>query len=332
VTSTTASDASPRRILEIATGYMAAKQLFAASRIGLFPALADGPLGVDELASRIGITPRMTRILADSLNGLGLLDRTDGVYSLAPDAAAYLTGGDADLDLAPFLAFLNGISFGHWTQFFDGTVDTTESGQLDFSGDRMGLFMGGVMTYNALHAKMLAGAFDFSGYTDMLDLGGLSSSFAVEAMKTNPNLHTTFVFDPEMLGFVTGHLTESGMDARSTVVGAATVTAQPEGNHDLVMVNHVIHRFSDEENIEILKHARAAAADGATLLLLDFFLDDDERQRAIDALHAGEYLVIDGTVVWPESEVNQWFAQSGWKAVETIALEGSPRVIVAQAI
>jgi hypothetical protein len=151
-------------------------------------------------------------------------------------------------------------------------------------------------------------------------------------MKTSPNLHTTFVFDPEMLGFVTGHLAESGMDSRSTVVGAATVSAQPEGSHDLVMVNHVIHRFTADENIGILKHARAAAADGATLLLLDFVLDDDDRQRAIDGLHAGEYLVIDGTVVWPESEVNGWLAQSGWRPVETLELEGSPRVVVAHAI
>lgn len=332
MTSTTHDGASPSRILDIATGYMAAKTLFAASRVGLFGALADRPLGVDELATGIGITPRMTRILADSLNGLGLLERAGGRYSLAPDAEAYLTGADADLDLAPFLAFLGGISFPHWEQYFDGTVDTTEPGQLDFSGDRMGTFMGGVMTYNALHAKMLARAFDFSPFTDMLDLGGLSSAFAVEAMQTAPNLRTTFVFDPEMLGFVTGHLAETGMDARSTVVGAATVTAEPAGSHDLVMVNHVLHRFSADENVQILTHARAAAGDGATLLLLDFYLDDDERQRAIDGLHAGEYLVIDGTVVWPESEVDAWLVRSGWKHVDTLALEGSPRVIVARAV
>ena len=332
MTSTTHDGSSPSRIVDIATGYMAAKTLFAASRIGLFPALAGGPLGVDELASRIGVTPRMTRILADALNGLGLLERSGGRYTLAPDAAAYLTGADSDLDLAPFLAFLNGISFGHWTEYFDGTVDTTEPGQLDFSGERMGTFMGGVMTYNALHAKMLARAFDFSPFTDMLDLGGLSSAFAVEAMKTAPNLRTTFVFDPEMLGFVTGHLAESGMDARSTVVGAATVTAEPQGSHDLVMVNHVLHRFTADENVQILTHARAAAAEGATLLLLDFYLDDDERQRAIDGLHAGEYLVIDGTVVWPESEVDAWLVRTGWKHVDTLALEGSPRVIVARAV
>ena len=66
--------------------------------------------------------------------------------------------------------------------------------------------------------------------------------------------------------------------------------------------------------------------------MLDFFLDDEPKQRAIDALHAGEYLVIDGTVVFPESEVRQWLEGSGGRPIETIALPGCPRVLVAEAV
>ncbi len=97
------------------------------------------------------------------------------------------------------------------------------------------------------------------------------------------------------------------------------------------MINHVIHRFTAEQNRVILANARAAARAGATLLLLDFLLDDDERQRPIDALHAGEYLVIDGTVVYPESEVTAWLTAAGWRQREVLALPGSP-VIVAEAV
>ena len=53
------------------------------------------------------------------------------------------------------------------------------------------------------------------------------------------------------------------------------------------MVNHVVHRFDAKQNAEILRNARSAAAPGATLLLLDFFLDDDAVQRPIDALVSG---------------------------------------------
>ncbi|MFD8614151.1 methyltransferase dimerization domain-containing protein [Streptomyces sp. NPDC059631] len=322
--------ATPDRIVGIATGYMGAKQLFAAARTGLFRALAEGERDVPALASATGLSERMARILADAMNGLGLLERRDGRYRLAPDAAAYLTG-DGDLDLHPFLAFLNEISYGHWLQF-DTTVDTTEPGELKMDDDRWKAFMAGVMRYNTLHAAMLARSFDFTPFRSLLDLGGLSPDFAIGALKANPALTARFVFDPASTDAVTGALAAAGVADRATVEPAPTDTADPGGEHDLVMVNHVIHRFTAEQNRAILTAARAAAAPGATLLLLDFLLDDDERQRSIDALHAGEYFVIDGTVVYPASEVEEWLTAAGWRPREVLALPGSPRVVVAEAV
>ncbi|MGW4403911.1 methyltransferase [Nonomuraea sp. NPDC004702] len=323
---------TPDPIVAIATGYMGAKQLFAASRIGLFEALADGERSAGEIATATGVTPRMARILADSMAGLGLLTRTDGRYALGADAAGYLAGRkSSELDLGPFLTFLNQISYGHWLQF-DTTVDTTEPGVLDTSGDRWGTFMAGVMTYNSLHARMLGGAFDFTGFRSLLDLGGLSSAFAFEALRANPGLRASFVYDPTFADSITQQVAEAGFADRAEVTGVPTDTATPAGPYDLVMVNHVIHRFGVEQNRAILRNARAAAAPGARLLLLDFFLDDDAEQRAIDALHAGEYLVIDGTVVYEESQVRAWLDEAAWKPVDKLALPGSPRVIVAEAV
>lgn len=319
---------TPECIVDIAIGYMGAKQLFAASRIGLFHALADGERSAAELASATGVSEPMVRILADAMNAKGLLDRRDGRYSLAADAAEYLAGDDS---LDPFLTFLNQISYGHWLQF-DGTVDTGKPGDLQMDEARWGTFMAGVMRYNALHAAMLARGFDFAGYRSMLDLGGLSPEFAIGAMRANPDLRVRFVFAPMSTQGITDALAAAGLTGRATVEPAPTETAAPGGEHDVVMVNHVIHRFSAEQNRAILANARAAAAPGATLLLLDFFLDDDERQRPIDALHAGEYFVIDGTIVYPEAEVRGWLEAAGWRPREVLALPGSPRVLVAEAV
>jgi hypothetical protein len=323
----TTTPATPERIVDIAVGYMAAQQLFAANRIGLFPALAAGPLSAAELASRTGRPEKITRILGDALSSLGLLSRVDGRYALTPDTAAYL-GGEG-LNLAPFLTFLETISYPHWQQFAH-TADTGEPGELDLTGDRWDTFLGGVMVYNALHARMLVRAFDFTGVKNLLDLGGLSASFALEALRANDVLRATLVYDPRSVPSVTEAV--ASFADRVSVSGAPTAEAQPEGEFDLVMVNHVLHRFSVDENRAILRHARAAAAPGARLLLLDFFLDDDAVPRPLDALHAGEYLVIDGTVVYPEAEVRGWLSDAGWRPVDRLTLPGSPRVLVAEAV
>jgi hypothetical protein len=323
----TTTPATPERIVDVAVGYMAAQQLFAANRIGLFRALAAGPLSAAELAERTSRPETITRILGDALASLDLLSRVDGRYALTPDTAAYL--GDPGLDLAPFLTFLETISYPHWQQF-PHTTDTGRPGELDLAGDRWNTFLGGVMVYNALHARMLADTFDFGGFKNLLDLGGLSAAFASEALRANDVLHATFVYNPRSVPSVTEAVAEFA--GRASVIGAPTPDAEPAGEFDLVMVNHVVHRFSVEENRAILRHARAAAAPGARLLLLDFFLDDDAAPRRLDALHAGEYLVIDGTVVHPEAAVRSWLSEAGWRPVDRLTLPGSPRVLVAEAV
>ncbi|MER7081447.1 O-methyltransferase [Saccharopolyspora kobensis] len=320
---------TPERIVDIAIGYMGAKQLFAAARTGIFRELAAGERSMEQLAAGTGLSEQTARILADGMNALGLLDRHDGRYRLAPDAAEFLSG-EGETDLHPFLAFLNEISFGHWSQF-DATVDTAEPGDLRMDEGRWATFMAGVMRYNALHAAMLARGFDFAPYRDMLDFGGLSPAFAIGAMRANPELSVRFAFAPDFTDGITGALESAGLSGRARIDPAPTDTADPGGAHDIVMLNHVIHRFSAEQNRAILGRARAAAQDGATLLLLDFLLDDDERQRGIDALHAAEYLVIDGTVVYPAAEVFGWLRETGWQPREVLELPGSPRVIVAAA-
>lgn len=322
---------TPEAIVDIAIGFMGAKQLFAASRVGLFAALADGPLDGEALAAATGVPARQARILADSMAAQGLLTRTDGRYALEPDAAAFLTGDRAQLDLAPFLAFLGSTSYPQWLGY-DATVDTDAPGVLELDESGWGDFLAGVMRYNELHAAMLGEAFDFSPYRSALDLGGLSPAFALQALTANPDLRVRFVFDPAFADDVRQTVAAAGFGERTTVEGAATETAEPGGDHDLVFVNHVIHRFDDARNRAIFRNARAAAADGATLLVLDFFLDDDPRQRKIDALHAGEYYNIDGTVVYPEATVRDWLADAGWRAERTVALPGSPRILVATAV
>lgn len=319
------------RILDIATGYMAAKQLFEASRIGLFAALADGDRSAAQLAGATGVSERIARILADAMAAKGLLVRAEGRYALQPDAAAYLIGDASAIDLAPFLTFLSEISYPHWLQFTH-TVDTSQPGDLQMDDARWATFMAGVMTYNRLHGQEFGRLVDLSAATTVLDFGGLSAAFAIEAMKAHPALRTTFVYAPGFEEGVAGALAEAGLAERASVEIGDTATATPEGRYDAVFVNHVIHRFSSDENRRILRNVRAAAADGAILTVLDFFLDDDDEQRAIDVLHAAEYLVIDGTVVYPESEVRSWLADAGWEVRDRVALPGSPRALIATAV
>jgi hypothetical protein len=321
---------SPSRILDLATGYMAAKQLFAAARIGLFPAVQAGATTVDAIAAATGHAPRQVEILADAMAAQGLLRRDQGHYAVEPDAAYYLAG-QGDLDLTAFLNFLNQVSYRQFLGY-DHTVDSDEPGHLDVDPAGWDAFMAGVNQYNALHAYWLAESFDASGFRRALDFGGFIAGFSVELMKRHPDLTTRFVFPADDVAAIQAQVEAAGLADRATVEAGDTATAIPGGDHDLVLALHVIHRFTPDQNQAILSHLRASAAPGATLVIFDFFLDDSPAQRALDARHAGEYYNIDGTVVWNQATVTGWLDAAGWRFDRFIDVPGSPRALVATAV
>jgi hypothetical protein len=77
---TSQSAPSPQPIFDLATGFMRAKHLFVAGELGIFEKLADGPATLEELASMLGTPRRTTRIIADAVTTLGLLERHGDKY------------------------------------------------------------------------------------------------------------------------------------------------------------------------------------------------------------------------------------------------------------
>ncbi|GAA3004624.1 acetylserotonin O-methyltransferase [Actinokineospora diospyrosa] len=324
----TNSPVDPSPLAKVASGFMAAKQFFAASELGVFAALADGPATSAAVAESAGVPERSARILLDAMVGLELLTYADGQYTNTAATSAYLAGGEG-LDLRPWLAFWDALSYPHWLGYTD-SMRTAQPQPFDMGGERMETFMGGVQTYNSLHAQQLAEVYDFTKHENLLDLAGLSTAFLDEAHKRNPKLRGAFVSTDMMLQMAKGGA-PAGFDEFVEFVEADPLTTEVPGHYDSVLLEHVLHRFTPEENKTILTRARAAVDAGATLLVLDFLLDAADGRR-LDPVLAGEYLVIDGTVVYPEDEVKGWLEATGWRWVETRPVPGSPRVIIAEAV
>ena len=321
---------SPAAIVGAATGFMAAKQLFAASEIGLFETLASGPLTATELAKALNLPERSCRIVADAMTALGLLTIHHDRYDNDEAAAAYLSGRDDTLDLRPHLAFWNTISYPHWGSYTDAVRECMPA-PLDLTGGSEATFFGGVQAYNGAHALMLAEHYDFAPHRRILDLSGLSGAFLAEALRHNPALTGTFFAEPGDGRVRPRRPPRHRPRADRPCPGEPLTGALPTG-HDLVLLEHVVHRFDEADNRRLLARAREVVEPGARLLILDFYLTDGAPDRSLDALMAGEYLVIDGTVVYPESEVRAWLDETGWRWIETRPLPGSPRVLIAEAV
>jgi SAM-dependent methyltransferase len=322
----------PDSIFQIASGFMAAKHLFVANEVGLFAALAAGASTLDELGSRTGIARSRLRILADAMVVLGLVERRGDRYRNGPVATAFLGGGDTSADLRPFLRFWDRLSYPTWIKFEEAVRTGRGQTSLSFSEEDQRIFSEGVEALQVGPAHALPGAYDFSGHKRVLDVGGGTGSWLLAILQRYPELTGTLFELPMAAAVARQRLVDYPAGNRAeVVVGDFFSDPIPEG-HDVVLIANVIHLFSPERNVHLLRRIRERVPGGARLLLVDFWTDPTHTEPSLAALLAGEFLVITGEGdVYSDEEVTGWLEGTGWRTLDRRTVTGPVSVVVAEA-
>jgi len=321
---------TPESILQVASGFMASKHLFVANEIGLFDKLAPGPATLDELAEFTGIARPRVRILADALVALGLIERDGDKYQNGPAAAAFLSGA-GPADLRPLLRFWNHLAYPMWTKLESAIRTGQGQGTMQLSGEQQRIFSEGVEAIQAPPAMALPTAYDFGRHRRVLDLGGGTGSWLIALLGHYPALEGTLFELPNAAAIAQRRLARDPGARRAQVVAGDFLKEPIPGGHDAVLIANVMHLFSAEHNLELLRRTRAHVPDGARLLLADFWTDAKHTQPFFAALLAAEFFVITGEGdVYSEEEARGWLQKSGWRAVERKPLAGPISLLVAE--
>jgi 2-polyprenyl-3-methyl-5-hydroxy-6-metoxy-1,4-benzoquinol methylase len=309
---------------------MAAKHLFAASELGLFEALADSPATLEALAARCGLTPRATRISADAMVALGVLEHDGDAYRNTPVAAAFLSGR-TPADLRPLLKFWDKVSY---PINFASALSTGPSQDLSkVSGEIQAVAQAGIAAATAGPLRALIATVKLSDRRRLLDVGGGNGSWSIGLAHANPHLHATVVDLPTVIPIAEEKIAKAGL---STRIGARAVNALrdslPSG-HDVCLVANLIHYFRPEDNRTLLRNVRAAVDPGSRLLVADFWTDRTHTQPLMAALMAGEFAAHEKHGdVYSVEEGRAWMDETGWRFTGHESLAGPFSLIVAEAV
>jgi hypothetical protein len=312
---------------------MAAKQLFAASEIGLFEALADGPAGLEELADKTAVPQRTVGIVAAAMVSLGLIDQEGSRYRNGEAAATFLAGKPGH-DVRPVLRFFNSISYPLWERLADAVHIGEDQAQFGkFDREQQQIFSGGVEALTAPVAASLTAAYDFSGHKQLLDVGGGTGSFLLAVLRAYPALRGTLFELPGACAVARQRLSAEPEGKRIDIIeGDMFKTPLPAG-HDVLLVANTVHVLSPLRNLDLMRKMRATAQSGARLLLVDLWMNPTHTEPPIAALMSGEFLVMGGEgQAYSEQEADHWLQQTGWRKHERMPLAGASSVIVAEAV
>jgi SAM-dependent methyltransferase len=323
---------SPDRIFQLAQGFMASKHLFAASELGLFEALGEGPVDLAGLAARTGLTARTARISADAMVALGLLQRQADRYANTPVAAAFLTGATS-ADMRPLLKFWDQLSYPAWTDLAGALGRGRPARQVfDIDEKLVPIMSAGIEAATAGACRALPQAAGLPPASRVLDIGGGTGSWAIALAQADPNLTGTVLELPEVAAVAEERLRTAGVSSRISVVAGNLLTDDLPHGHNGFLLANVAHYFTPETNQSILRTIRAVAEPGARLLLADFWTDSTHTQPLPAALMAGEFAIhVNDGDVYSVEEGAAWLGATGWSYTGTAPLAGPISLVTAEA-
>jgi SAM-dependent methyltransferase len=320
---------APDLILRLATSFMATRYLMAAVEVGMFEVLGDTPLDLDALASRIAVPKRTTRICADAMVALGLLERDGPLYRNGPAADAFLSGR-GPRDLRPFLRSMDRI-YPAWAEFTDATRTGQGPGyitRLDPEAQRV--YSAGVESVSTGSARALAESYEFGQHRRLLDLGGGTGSFLVPILERHPAIECGLFELPQVVPLARENLKAHKSDGRVQFYGGDLLRDQLPTGYDAFLLANVVHIFTPEHNRDLLERLHASAPSGARLLLVDFWTDPTHTQPFFAAIMAGQFLMSGGEGdVYSEDEMRDMLADTGWVMSGRRPLTGPASLVVA---
>lgn len=267
-----------RALFDLCAGFVYSQVLFACVRLDLFPTLRAGPLSVETLAARLGLTPeRATRLLkaAASLDLIAVLP--DGHYALADLGAALLGNPSVAAmiehhamlyaDLADPVALLQSESgptrlSGYWPYAQAAEPDAADA-------DAVAGYSGLMAASQALIAEDVLDAYPLAGHACLMDLGGGEGAFVTAAAHRHPQLGLMLFDLPAVAVRAETRLAADGLRPRVACHGGSFFAdALPRGA-DIISLVRIVHDHDDARVATLLRAAHAALPPGGTLLIAE---------------------------------------------------------------
>jgi O-methyltransferase/methyltransferase family protein len=325
---------TPARIAQLGQGFRETKALHSAVELGVFAALAQGPLDLAALRGQIGIHQRGARDFFDTLVALGLLERdANGCYANVPAAERYLVAGSPTY-IGGLLDHVRVHEYPVWN-FLTRALQT---GEPQSPAGAVGLypalyadpaaldtFIGGMSGGSALVAEALVAKFPWQGYRTLIDVGSAEGCVPVQIAQRHAHIvGGGFDLAPVAAKFE-NYVRAHGLSHRLQFY-PGDFLADELPACDVLIMGRVLHNWDLPTKQMLLKKAHEALRGGGALIVYERFIDDARRESAAGLLASLNMLVMTaGGFDYSGADCIGWMREAGFKdmRIERLTLDQS---------
>jgi SAM-dependent methyltransferase len=306
------------RLQRFARAYCESAVLFSAIDLELFTRIAQGADTEQKLASAIGISALQVQRLVTVALAMKLIEIDGDRLSNAPDASRFLVK-DQPGYAADWLTFTRS-DVPEWfrlTEHLQRQEEPTTLGMYEnLTVEEARRYHAATYSIGAGAARRFSRLVDLSGRRKLLDLGGGSGAYSIQAVKTFPELSAVVLDLPPVTEITKEYVKRNSVEARvTTLPGDFTRTAFPNDVDVVLMASNL--PIYDESVIQlVVKKVHAALLPGGEFHLVGEMLDDD-RSGPLDAALWGmnEALCHSGGKAHTIAQCIGYFKQAGFTRV-----------------
>ena len=338
----TAPESAADQLLQLCLGYIPAICLNVAAKLSVAELLAEGPKTADEIAAARDVDADALYRVLRALSAFGVFQEA-ALRRFTQTPASDLLRADHPRSLRPFVVFFpDPLHFRAYAHLMH-SVKTGETAAgpafgrplFDFFKDdpeESAIFNAAMVNITQMFIPAILEAYDFGQTRLLADIGGGHGSVLASVLQRYPDMKGILFDLPHVVAGAAPYLQSMGVAERCTIVAGDFFESAPAGADTYIMKN-IIHDWSDEKALTILKNTRAALEqrrENGKLLLLELVVppgNDPHLSKLADI----EMLVLPGGRERTEEEYRRLLSSGGFRLTRIVPTQSGQAVIEALA-
>jgi ubiquinone/menaquinone biosynthesis C-methylase UbiE len=288
-----------------------------ASSLGIFEAVRNGGKSSSEIGNAIDVDARSAKILLDALVPLGYLKEKNGRYSATPVSRSFFS--DSPVRMNDIFELYSGLF-----QFLRShQQEAVKSGKpqinvfewFNQNPKMWDLFHSFEMSIAKTIEKDIVSKVKFDPAAKrLLDVGGGHGLYSIMLCKSHPRLNATVFDSPKPLEQTKSIIESEQMTDRVSVQPGDFLVDDLGKGYDVALLFNIIHLFTAEQNLQLLKKVAVALNSGGRIVIFDQLLGGEFGRvlRTAHTFYGLLFLITTGGQVYTFGEVSELLSSSGF--------------------
>jgi O-methyltransferase domain/Dimerisation domain len=269
------------QLVQMAHAHWVSHIAYVAAKLSLADHLANGPKSAEEVARETNSHAHSLYRLMRTLANLGILTEDEAhCFALTPLGEALKTGAPGSAR-----ATILTIASEWWVHGFGHLLYSVQTGKSGFEKalgmpifdwlashpEDASLFSETMIGFHGAEPAAVAAAYDFSGLTTIVDVGGATGHLLTTILTDYPSARGILFDLPHVVRDAPALIEGRGLTDRVNIEVGNFFESVPSGG-DAYLLSHIIHDWSEGQCLTILENCRRAMNSGGRLLIIEMVL------------------------------------------------------------